>query len=213
MRRIFVAMTAVLIASAAHAGNLGTAGATYGIAERDALAEIEEKAKGIDWKRVITRKSIEEYDGPQDRVRLPRAGRDRSFPVEMTYTLQMDVPDGNGGVLYPKGYTFNPLDYVAFARTLVVINGSDPEQVKWFAGSEYRGRIDVMLILTEGPYRSLGKKLDVPLYYADSLLIERLRLAAVPSIVRQEGRVMVVHEHAIPDSAPRVQGPGKGGRS
>jgi len=131
----------------------------------------------------------------------------------MTYTLQMDVPDGKGGVLYPKGYTFNPLDYITFARTLVVINGSDPEQVKWFAASEYRGRIDVMLLLTEGPYRSLGKKLDSPMFYADSLLIERLRLAAVPSTVRQEGKVMVVHEYGIPGSAPRVRAPGKQGGS
>jgi len=213
MRRLYVAMTAVLITSAAYAKELGTVGATYAIAERDALAEIEQKAKGIDWRQVITRKAIEEYDGPQDRVRLPRAARERSFPVDMTYTLQMDVPDGKGGVLYPKGYTFNPLDYITFARTLVVINGSDPEQVKWFAASEYRGRIDVMLLLTEGPYRSLGKKLDSPMFYADSLLIERLRLAAVPSTVRQEGKVMVVHEYGIPGSAPRVRAPGKQGGS
>jgi len=26
----------------------------------------------------------------------------------MTYTTEIDVPDGKGGVLYPKGYTFNP---------------------------------------------------------------------------------------------------------
>lgn len=197
MRRLYVAMTAVLITSAAHAGNLGAVGATYGIAERDALAEIEQKAKGIDWRQVITRKAIEEYDGPQDRVSLPRATRDRRFQVDMTYVLEMDIPDGKGEILYPKGYSFNPLDYVTFTRTLVVLNGNDLEQVKWFAASEHRGRVDVMLLLTEGPYRSLGKKLDVPLFYADSLLIERLRLAAVPSTVRQEGKVMVVHEYAV----------------
>lgn len=197
MRWLFVPMLALLAASGAHAKTLGTVGATYAIAERDALAEIEQKAKGIDWSKVITRKSIEEYDGPQDRVSLPRATRDRSFQVDMTYTLEMDIPDGKGGILYPKGYSFNPLDYVTFTRTLVVLNGNDPEQVKWFAASEFRGRIDVMLLLTEGPYRSLGKKLDGPLFYADSAIIERLRLSAVPSVVQQEGKVMVVHEHAV----------------
>jgi len=187
----------MLVATAAHARVLGSVGATYAIAEKDALVEIEQKAKGIDWSKVVTRKSIEEYDGPSDRTSLPRATRDRSFPVDMTYTLVTDIPDGKGGVLYPKGYTFNPLDYVTFARTIVVINGNDPEQVKWFSGSDYRKRIDVMCLLTEGPYRSLGKKLDVPLFYADSMLIERLQLTAVPSVVRQEGKVMVVHEYAV----------------
>ena len=213
MRRLFVTMLALFVASAAHARNLGTVGATYSIAERDALAEIEEKAKGIDWSRVIKKKHIEEYDGPADRVSLPRAARNRSFPVDMTYTLQMDIPDGKGGILYPKGYTFNPLDYVTFARTLVVINGNDEEQVKWFVASEYKGRIDVMLLLTEGPYRSLGKKLDVPLFYADSMIVERMRLSVVPSIVRQEGKVMMVHEYAIPFAAPSRQASGKRGGS
>jgi conjugal transfer pilus assembly protein TraW len=213
MRRLFITMLAVLAASAVHATELGTVGATYTIAERDALAEIEEKAKGIDWSRVIKKKQIEEYDGPPDRVNLPRATRERSFPVEMTWTLQMDIPDGKGGVLYPKGYFFNPLDYVTFTKTLVVINGSDAEQVKWFVASEYKGRIDVMCLLTEGSYRSLGKKLDVPLFFADSMIVERLRLSAVPSVVRQEGKVMMVHEYAVRVTAPSRQASGKRGGS
>lgn len=202
MRGLYVAMMAVIVASAAHAGNLGTVGATYSIAERDALVEIEGRARSVDWGKVMKRKSIEEYDGPQDHVSLPRAARDRTFQVDMTWTLQMDIPDGKGGILYPKGYTFNPLDYVAFAKTLVVINGNDPEQVRWFAASEYKGRIDVMLLLTEGQYGRLGKKLDVPLFYADSRIVERLRLVAVPSVVKQEGRTMVVKEIEVRRHAP-----------
>ncbi|MFZ2948045.1 MAG: hypothetical protein WA003_01050, partial [Desulfuromonadaceae bacterium] len=100
------------------------------------------------------------------------------------------------------GYTFNPLDYVAFTKTLVFINGNDPEQVKWFAASEYRNRIDVMLLLTEGNYGGLGKKLNVPLFYADSRIVERLQLSAVPSVVKQEGKEMVVREIAVPRVAP-----------
>jgi conjugal transfer pilus assembly protein TraW len=202
MKALFVAMMAVLVASAANAKELGTVGATYAIAEKDALVEIEQKAKSIDWSKVIKRKPIEEYSGPEAGVRLPSADRDRSFPVDMTYTLQIDVPDGKGGVLYPKGYTFNPLDYISFTRTLVVINGNDQEQVKWFAASEYRGRVDVMLLLTEGHYGRLGKKLAVPLFYADSQIVERLHLAAVPSVVKQEGTEMVVREIAVPRGAP-----------
>jgi len=202
MSVFFVAMLAVLVATAANAKELGTVGATYAIAEKDALVEIEQKAKNIDWSTVIKRKPIDEYNGPEDRMSLPRAARDRSFPVDMTYTLQIDIPDGKGAVLYPKGYTFNPLEYVAFTKTLVVINGNDQEQVKWFAASEYGSRIDVMLLLTEGRYGRLGKKLDVPLFYADSQIVERLHLAAVPSVVKQEGKEMVVREIAVPQGVP-----------
>jgi len=206
MRMLALALFAVIAAVQAQAGNLGTVGATYGIAEKDALAEIRQRARGVDWGRVIRKKSIEEYDGPMDRVSLPRATRERSFPVDLSFTLRMDVPDGKGGVLYPKGYTFNPLDYITFARTLVIINGNDPEQVKWFASSRYRGRIDVTLLLTEGRYGRLEKKLDVPLFYADKRIAERLRLERVPSVVRQEGRQMVVREIAVPQSAGKRHG-------
>lgn len=202
MLRFCLVLLAVLAAVSALAKDLGSVGTTYAIAEKDALAEIEERAKGVDWGKVLQRKPIEEYDGPEDRVRLPRSGRDRTFAVDLTYTLQMDIPDGKGGILYPQGYTFNPLDYVAFTKTLIVINGNDPEQVKWFAASEYRSRIDVMLLLTEGNYGRLGKKLNVPLFYADSRIVERLQLSAVPSVVKQEGKEMVVREIAVPRVAP-----------
>lgn len=198
MKGVIVMMTLLLVATSADARNLGTVGATYQIAERDALTEIEQRAKSIDWSKAVKRKTIEGYDGPPDRMHLPRAARDRRFPVDMTWTLAADIPDGKGGVLYPQGYTFNPLDYISFTKTLVVIDGNDPAQVKWFATSEYKERIDVMLLLTEGPYRTLEKKLDVPLFYADSAIIGRLRLSAVPSVVRQEGKVMVVNEFAVP---------------
>lgn len=201
MRGLVLVILAALAAAPAHARNLGTVGATYGIAEKDALAEIEERAKGVDWSKVIQRRPVESYDGPEDRVSLPRAARDRSFPVDMSYTLQTDIPDGKGGVLYPKGYVFNPLDYVTFTKTLVVINGNDPEQVKWFAASEYKGRIDVTLLLTEGRYGRLEKKLDIPLFYADTQIVDRLKLKAVPSIVRQEGKLMMVREVAVPHRA------------
>jgi len=202
MLRLGLAVIAILAAVSAHAKDLGSVGTTYAIAEKDALAEIEERAKKVDWGKVLQRKQIEEYDGPEDRVQLPRAGRDRTFAVDLTYTLQMDIPDGKGGILYPQGYTFNPLDYVAFTKTLVFINGNDPEQVKWFAASEYRSRIDVMLLLIEGNYGRLGKKLNVPLFYDDSRIVERLQLSAVPSVVKQEGKEMVVREIAVPRVAP-----------
>jgi conjugal transfer pilus assembly protein TraW len=202
MLRLGLALLFILSAVSAHAKELGSVGTTYGIAEKDALAEIEERAKGIDWGKVLQRKPIEEYDGPEDRVLLPRAVRDRSFAVDLTYTLQMDIPDGKGGILYPRGYTFNPLEYVAFTKTLVVINGNDPEQVKWFAASEFRSRVDVTLLLTEGNYGRLGKKLNVPLFYADSRIVERLQLSAVPTVVKQEGMEMVVREIAVPRVAP-----------
>ena len=80
-----------------------------------------------EWRKVLERKKDERYLGPPDKGALPRARRDRTFPVDLTYTTSIDVPDGKGGILYPKGYIFNPLDYVIYPKTLVV---NDPASVR-----------------------------------------------------------------------------------
>ena len=176
------------------AKNPGEVGRTWPIAEQDALTEIEAKARQVEWRKVLERKKVENYQGLPDRGSLPRAKRDRTFQVDLTYTTSIDVPDGKGGILYPKGYTFNPLDYVTYPKTLVVINGNDPEQVQWLAASKYATRLDVMLLLTEGRYEVVAKQVSRPVFYADRKIIDRLHLQAVPAIIKQKGRLMEVSE-------------------
>ena len=206
-RLLTTGLVVMLWTTAVLAKNLGEVGRTWPIAEKDALTEIEAKARQVEWRKVLERKKVEQYRGPPDKGSLPRAKRDRTFPVDLTYTTSIDVPDGKGGILYPRGYTFNPLDYVTYPKTLVVINGNDPEQVQWLAASEYATRLDVMLLLTEGSYQSLAKRVSRPVFYADRKIIDRLHLQAVPSVVRQKERLMEVSEIAVPsvsDKAKRV---------
>jgi conjugal transfer pilus assembly protein TraW len=191
--------------SSVQAKVLGTFGTTYQIAEKDALAEIEARARQVDWSKVLDKRTVENYQGPPDKANLPRAKKNRSFPVDMTYTTEIDVPDGKGGILYPKGYTFNPLDYVIYPKTLVIINGADPEQVKWFATSEYDKRLDVTLLLSEGNFGTVSKRISRPLFYADRKIIDRLKLKAVPSVIRQKGRLMEVTEIVVSFDIPKAK--------
>jgi len=68
---------------------------------------------------------------------LPSALEDSIRTVDMTYTTEFDVPDGRGNILYPKGYVFNPLEYVYLPNMLVFINGGKKDQVEWFNSSAY----------------------------------------------------------------------------
>ncbi|MBI5655539.1 MAG: hypothetical protein HZC44_01430 [Geobacter sp.] len=205
IKRSGLAVIAMVIgATSVQAKVLGTFGMTYRISERDALTEIEERSRQVDWNKILDKRKVENYQGPPDRMSLPRAKRNRIFPVDMTYTTEIDVPDGKGGILYPKGYTFNPLDYVTYPKTLVVINGNDPEQVKWLAASKYDKRLDVTLLLTEGNFGAVAKRVSRPVFYADGKLIERLKLKAVPSVIKQNGRLMEVTEVALPVSKAKA---------
>lgn len=196
--KILFVICSILITSTAHAvvHHLGVLGQTYPIAERDALKELKERVSEVDWNRVFNRHKIENAikNYRPDTVFLPRAQRERTRLVDMTYILPFDIPDGKGGILYPRGYTFNPLDYIHFNKTIIVINGDDPDQVKWFTHSKYAGEIKTMLLLTAGSYFDLGKKLNRPVFYATTDIIHRFQLQAVPSVIRQEGRYMEVIE-------------------
>lgn len=92
---------------------LGTVGNVYPVVEPDALAEIKEAAARVDWEKAIDQRKklpmIKNFK-PGDLHPLPAATAARSFLVDMTYTLDADIPDGKGGVLYPRGFSFNPLN-------------------------------------------------------------------------------------------------------
>ena len=113
----------------------------------------------------------------------------------MTYTTEIDVPDGRGGILYPKGYTFNPLEYVTMPYVLVFINGSDRRQVEWFDNSPYIKDMKTTLVLTGGSYYELSKHFKRPAYYAVRNIAERLGIEHVPSVAVQKGKYMEISEY------------------
>ena len=193
---IAIFLTVTLI-NPSYAKDLGVVGATYGIAEKDALQEIEDRAREVDWSKHISKEktahSFKSYR-PEGMAALPRARKDRSFTVDMTYTLPFDIPDGKGGILYPKGYTFNPLDYLGYRMTLVVIDGADKAQVEWFKRSPYFKEPTAKLLISGGSYLGLSESLKRPVYFADRRIVEKFKLAAVPSVISQQGRVMEVRE-------------------
>ena len=197
---LFISAVVLFLAPQAPAKDLGTFGAVYPIAEPDALTELKAKAAKVDWKRHLDRerlsRKVRNYR-PSDLKRLPAASRDRAFLSDLSYTLEKDIPDGKGGILYPGGYTFNPLEYVWMRRAIVVINGRDQRQVAWFRKSPWFRDINTLLLLTDGNHAVLGEGLRRPVFYANALIVGRLGLKAVPSVARQQGRYLEVREYAV----------------
>lgn len=192
----FVAFWLILSAGLVHAKDLGRVGKVYPVKERDALEELEARAAKVNWKKHLDKIKPEKYR-PGNLVGLPRATKTTRRLVDMTYTLDMDVPDGKGGIVYPKGYSFNPLDYLPFRKILVIINPDDPDQLHWFKSSEYATRIDVMPLITQGSAVGIGKAISRPVFYADSRIIDKFDVRSVPAVVRQSGRMMEVTEYYV----------------
>ena len=179
--------------------NLGVVGETYPIVEPDVVAELKEQAAKT--KKLSDdefREQMKSYQ-PEDLHHLPRATRDRTFLVDMTYTLDRDLLDGDGKVIYPRGFTFNPLDYVSFSGGMLVIDGSDPMQVKWFTETPYANNHQVRLLLSGGYAYKLIKELKRSVFYLTKEIADRLQLAAVPSLVIQKDDKLEVREIMVPE--------------
>jgi conjugal transfer pilus assembly protein TraW len=203
---ILFVLSSLILAQAAVCADLGDIGATYPIAERDALAEIEGRAKAVDWGKAFDRKKtvekIRNYR-PEGMETLPPAREDRVFQADVSWTLDFDIPDGKGGILYPKGFSFNPLAYVFLPNILVVIDGDDKKQVEWFKASSYAKDYRVMLLLCGGSYTRVMEKLKRPAFYADARVVKRFQLKAVPAVIVQKGAVMEVREYALDDKGQK----------
>ncbi len=174
--------------------DLGTFGMVYGITEPSLVDELRAGAPRIDIEK--EKKEQARYQ-PADLRKLPRATTNRSFTVDMTYTLPHALKDAKGHVLYPAGFTYNPLRYMGFVPGIVVIDGSDPRQVEWFEKSPYVANKLAMLLISDGYAFDLTRKLKRPVYYLTGIIADRFRLAAVPSIVVRKGDKVSVTEVKI----------------
>jgi len=177
--------------------DLGVVGKTYPIVEPDIILEMKQKMASQErLNSAMLRNRLRDYK-PADLQQLPKATKDNQKIVDMTYTLPADLLDADGKTIYPKGFTFNPLDYVTFRRGLVILNGNDSEQLRWFEKSPYYESHQVMLLITDGSAYNLISKLQRPVFYLTKDIATRLRLAAVPSVVIQEQDQMQIFEFEV----------------
>lgn len=178
--------------------------ATYPIKEPDLLTEIQERAKCVNYSAIRKRfRELYKYYKPKDIVQLPPAKKSYSYLVDMTYELPFDVPevDKNGrivGILYPKGFRFNPLKYIPVdPPVLIVFNGNSKEEVKWVEKHIKSFPVYHKLIITDGNWQKLTKKFKEQVYFLTPRMKERLNLKETISVVRREGDYMGVKVVAV----------------
>lgn len=164
-----------------------TIGRTWPIAEPDAMAEIEARAarQPTDMARNFGPRAA--WSAMQA-ASLGVATQARTRSVVPFYTLDSDIKLPDGTMLYPKGYTFNPLTYVSLPQRLVVVH---PRDLSWALRT---ARPTDFILLTAGDALSLGEKVGRPLFILEERVKERLDLTVAPVIVAQQGQRLMLTE-------------------
>lgn len=176
-------------------------GKTYDFAEKDMVEEIQkiivkdkdkintklkqEKDKALKWK-------------PQQE-KLTVAAKNRVFYPDMTYVVPDDIKDTNGRIMYPKGYKFNPADYVRMTQTIVIIDATNKLQIAWAKKNKYLDDMKYMVLLNDGNAYEMQKKYKKPFYYIDKKFSDKFKITSTPSLVQQVGNKIQVSEICLKD--------------
>ena len=163
-------------------------GNVYRIAEPDALEEIEQKAREADWESEMS-KDQDQWSVWKG-IPLPSATENQTRRHIPLYVNELEVKDPRSGrVIYPKGYTFNILQFTPFMTFRVIF--ARPEQKDWV--KSIKKDTDV-IVFTHGNVKKIGDEIGVDAGILDSLTKERFDVKVTPTIATQVNSFFVLNE-------------------
>jgi conjugal transfer pilus assembly protein TraW len=149
-------------------------GKTYPIIEKDFRQELNQRIENTD---------LSNYDINRSSAIKPFYLPDNSEVSQAQfvpyYTLDFDIHDGKGDIIYPKGFTFNIAEYVTMPFRLLVFS----EEQLPFLDEHYQ--TNDVLLLTSGNIISVREKTQKTVFLMEPKIAERFRITGVPTIVEQ----------------------------
>lgn len=181
------------LSTLASAANLGTHGSTWPIAEQDFRLRMAHDAGQVDWTKVnggVTKRAKGFID-QQPEWDVSPANHDTVRLVGIQQTLNKDITrltlgaDGNmhKQVLFPKGYSFNPLNYIHPKLWFVLFNGTSKMQVAWVEKLAAAHPNRFLFMAVDGTLSDLVKKTGLAIYPANPWLFATAKVQHTPAMV------------------------------
>jgi conjugal transfer pilus assembly protein TraW len=196
-------LAALFACCEAPAKDLGVIGTAYPVIERDLIEVIQERLRQKTQSGELAALNQAMLDRAKRTARrppgvaLPRAKDYRAVALNPVYTLDKDLTDAEGKLLFKAGTPVNPLEIRPLSKTLCFIDGDDPQQVAWiktYCANEARNK----WILINGDTGALSQQTGVRWYFDQrGVLTQRFGLQAVPAVIRQSGRRLYVEEFPV----------------
>ena len=131
---------------------------------------------------------------PVDGITTVQKAAQRLIDPTVTYAQAVKADDGR--IVVPAGSRVNPLDLISLSKVLVFFDGRDPAQrdaVGRLLAS--KGQLTVKPILVAGSWLDLTKAWKTQVFFDQhGTLSRRFGVTAVPSVIRQQGRMLQLDE-------------------
>lgn len=191
---------ALLVASSAQARDYGQHGTVWPVIEPDLLQQIKARLTYLEasgetarLNKELKRRTIARVNRPEPVAGLMPASSLRRWSFDPTITVDTDIKDDKGRTVITRGTRVNPLDTVPLRAPLVFLNGDDKTQVEW-AMARY-GTTQAKFILVGGAPLELMKARQRRFYFDQGgKLTGHFAIHAVPAVVEQQGRALIVTE-------------------
>lgn len=185
---------------------VNVSGDTWEIAEPDPYLEIK---AALQSKKEVIRKEFQEiwktklnsYVSPEGSFKLARALNNEKYKVDTTYTLDQDLnyldDSGHLKTLYPKGFKYNILDYVALSNTYVVLDGTRKDDVQYVA-EKFKDDSKVKFLVSDGLVQAARALPGNQIALLTPRVAQVFNVKASVSVVKQEGNTLIVEVIAVP---------------
>lgn len=197
------AAAAILVASLpARAEELGQIGPVYPIGEESALDTIlkrlKEKEKTGELKRIqqeAIRRSVASAKNPKPVAGLSTVQERSQRLIDPTVTYNRAVTTDEGQIVVPAGSRINPLLVTSLSKRLVFFDGRDRAQTEAVRKMVAKFGPKVKPILVAGSWYDTSKAWKTQVYYdQQGKLSQRFGIKAVPSVISQQGGMLLVEE-------------------
>ncbi|MFW5758702.1 MAG: hypothetical protein ACOCYO_08480 [Bacteroidota bacterium] len=183
----------VVFSKHALAFNVGKFGETYDIVEPDLEEIIKDRAQHIDMDKIKAewqeqaKEKIKTYRLPTAVSDLAVTEQNKLYKVNLTYTLPRDIKNLDGSTIYPKGFTFNPVERfvkagINYPFKLVILNPKREVEMDWFERN-FADDLNSRLLITDGYVWDLIEDMNRPVFYLTEIIKKKFNITSTPSVI------------------------------
>lgn len=186
-------------------GDLGRFGRVFEIAEKELLADMQERAEKVDWEGLKSG-AVQRFVDNLNFVELPNAKETKTRMFDPSVVLSYDVNLPDGRILAKEGTRINPLKYSPFRKKMIVFDGTNPKHLAFVAKEiKLAGDTQPLILITNrfektrelDGFQKIYNRLDRHIYLLQEDVASRFALTALPTTIVQKGDFLQITEHAI----------------